>query len=180
MKVAKHPRLSADLPEPHRALRSIPFYPGERLEAYRLFYEAGVDLALHDALRLCQDLWEGDDVAHIPNWALEGALISVRQMIGAPHGSGTGRHANLAARSRDNQRHIMRYLLVRNAMAEGHKLDDAYELVSDILASRNDNIKADGVRSSYKKTQAALKDPAKALEFYPMAWPRWAPSKGKQ
>lgn len=140
------------------------FRPKDRLAAYRVFYEAGIIVALRDALHLC--IKAGGQA---PPWVLEASLTVIAERVQDGRSVGRGRHGNDAKATRENAIHLIRYIHVQAARDRGDKLVDAYATAAQTLEAVYLAASEDTVRLSYKKVQQALKSPETALKFYPMS-----------
>lgn len=154
---------NSHLPSEHQALRKPIFKPKDRLAAYRAFYEAGIPMALLDALNLCIEVG-----GQTPPWVLKASFAVIVERTREGRSVGRGRHGNDAKAMQENAVHLTRYLHVQAARDRGDSLADAYATAAQTLGAVNLAASEDTIRNSYKKVQKALKTPETALKFYPL------------
>lgn len=179
---------SSQFPNEYRQVASRLFKPGDRLRAYRAFFEAGVYDALLDALTLCAELpyafapdatdqnegASGNELRPVPLWIVAAArdLVEQRIEVGGPTGK-KGPHAGEKKARSDRKKHLVRYLLVKKAIDEGHTQFDACWLVSEYLEKSTYGGGADAISKSFHLVSNAFKTGEGALSYY-AGWRRLA------
>ena len=130
------------------------------LEYCRAAYEAGVKIAVYDALNHCIE----QDYPP-PLWVWVAACKLIKKELIRP--TGRGRLGNLWTRSVSDFRHFERYELVEIiCVREDVGLMEACKLASENLKGSHSHVAPDGIRKSHKLVTEALKDPAQAKRFH--------------
>ena len=131
------------------------------LENCRTAYEAGVKIAVYDALYHCI---EHDHPP--PRWLLL-AACKLLEECKFKRPTGRGRLGNLWAQSDADFMHFERYDLVEFICEfEDVGVTEAYNLASDELRKLGIFVEPDAIRKSHDLVKDALKDPALAKRYH--------------
>jgi hypothetical protein len=136
------------------------FKYGARVEGMRIFYEAGIMLALYDALILTRDSGRP-----APEWVIEGALSIIGPLLKAGITTGKGASANTAAKYKTDMRHFCRWLVVRALHKEGTD-GSLYKKAEKLLENKFGWGSAAVIGKSFRRVEKHLKNPKVALRYY--------------
>jgi hypothetical protein len=136
------------------------FKYGPRLEEMRIFYEAGVVLALYDALAPARDSGQP-----APEWAIAGAIPIVGEQLEKGISTGQGASGNTAAQYKNDMRHFRRWLVVRQLHKEG-AAGSLYKKAEKFLKSQFGWGSDAVIGKSFRRVEKHLKNPKTALRYY--------------
>lgn len=133
---------------------------GIQLEEMRIFYEAGVVLALYDALVLIRD-----GGLPTPDWVIDGTISILGPHFKKGIPTGKGASANSAAKYKNNMKDFRRWLVVRK-LHQDENTGGLYKIAEKILSGKFAWGSAAVIGISFRKVQKHLKDPKAALQYY--------------
>lgn len=136
------------------------FKYGPRLEEMRMFYDAGVVLALYDALVLARD-----SGLPAPDWVIQGAISLVGPQLKAGISTGKGASANSAAKHNNDMKHFRRWYVVRKLHKEGAD-GGLYKKAEKLLAGKFGWGSAAVIGKSFRRVEEHLKNSKSALRYY--------------
>src|SRR6266849_7565983 len=118
-----------------------------RLKELRVFYEAGVVLALYDALVLV-----GFSNVRAPGWVIKGAISIIGPQLKAGISTGKGASANTAAKYQNEMMHFRRWLVVRNLQEKGVE-GGLYEKAEKLLLGKFGRGSAAVIGKSFRRVE---------------------------
>ena len=136
------------------------FKYGPRLEEMRIFYEAGVVLALYDALVLARD-----SGLPAPDWVIEGAISIIGPRLKVGISTGKGASANTAAKYKIDMMHFRRWLVVRELHKKGGA-GSLYKKAEKLLKGQFGWGSDAVIGKSFRRVEKQLKNPKTALRYY--------------
>jgi len=132
------------------------FKLSERWELMRVFYEAGVDAALYDALFLAVEAGNAP-----PEWAVEGALEAVGDRLKFNPDKEEAKTDYYKAIIR-----FRRWQAVMKSKEEGFKGDDVFNNAIELLEGTFASGGFHTMKKSYQNVRNDLKDPENAKQYY--------------
>jgi hypothetical protein len=130
------------------------------LEEMRVFFEAGVRLALYDALVLARD-----SGLLVPDWVVEGAIAIMGKQLKRGISTGKGASGNTAAQYKNDMEHFCRWLVVRELHEKGAKgslYKEAEKRLKGQFGWGSDAV----IGKSFRRVEEHLKNPKTALRYY--------------
>ena len=132
------------------------------LEVRQVFFEAGVILALFDALYFCRKTDHP-----LPIWVVDGAIAVVGDRLRTGKSKGKGPKSNDATASGKDRAHFQRWLAVRKVMKAGEALDnEIYNKAKPLLAEVDADCSEWTIKRSYWIVDKDMKDPKNARKYY--------------
>jgi hypothetical protein len=126
----------------------------------RVFYEAGVLLALYDALTLARD-----SGSPAPEWIIGAAALVVGIQLHQGASIGSGPSGNTESQYRLDMIHFRRWSVVK-ALQASNPAGSVYEKAEHLLKSKFGHGSREVIGKSYRKVEADLQKPETALRYY--------------
>jgi len=132
-------------------------------EERRIFFEAGIFAALHDALYVCRNT-----KCEIPDWVWDKTTQMIKQQMQEGEATGMGAKGNSAHAIKKDYDHLRRWLAVKKLQKAGFPeavkktFTEAKKLLSDVNAVTT----WEAIRYSYKKVEKDIQDPILAKQYY--------------
>ena len=133
----------------------------KRWEKLRKSYEAGVDVALYDALELAYD-----SVQAPPDWAFGAAMEIVGNQLKKGISTGMGITGNTTTKYQYTMKRFRRWHEVKQLYENGMCLNAAYYAAIENLEGKFAEGGFDTMKKSYYRVEKELKDPTTAFQYY--------------
>lgn len=132
----------------------------ERMDELRIFYEAGVLLALYDALALARD-----SGFPTPDWVIGAATLMIGGQLYKGISTGSSPTGNTESEHRLNMIHFRRWCEVNTLMNEG-ATGSIYQKARERLQGQFAHGSSEVIGKSYRRVERDLQKPETALRYY--------------
>lgn len=184
MAAAQKPKGKTDAYVNAQSYEQVMKDPSLALSTMRVYYEKGEKVALLHAFHILCDIWgkfSGSSPTEkkylemkIPVWVLDGIKHEIKHSILKGKKLGKGAKANTVARTRANQRHLARFLAVKDALREadecGYKitLNQAAKTAQKRLEQIGASTTQRTIINSHATVERELEDPEQFWKYYPI------------